>query len=1540
MKNSKAPKHNAKHVLAFLAWQDVMERLDTLLLEIRHLQVNIVHNLRVPELYEPIIYEEQYLWGGPYFQVEQETHSTWTKLLKGQQYKFSKLVADWIIQYPSPSEFAGAGASVSCEVNDLEFAFGTTPFSAGSNKRWVGRSRLLLSACELFTKYKVFWKKNDSGIDVERVLLTLDDGLIEIEDAVSSMAASRLLELCQKVKIECELISEFYRSKSQVDSLKALVKLLDGLVDVKTAIMEVRVEIDEIDTRPFEDGFNRFRDCFDFSSDSLVSLLNGLRVKVIEVCARQAEEASNAYLDSFVRLSDQATALMKNGFNICVDSKDISSLLAELEDWLFAVTKTLELKSRFDIEHRLGHAIQRVLGPPDERRESVPNKAEEDGVGEIGTPPGQKGGEGNSSWSLEQQRHYHNLRALQSLKRDILYDKLQICAQGLHKVDWEQRLDDNYTIAKLMIQRAAVIAKARRYVEHLGDLQGQFENAIDMAQADTPSPNLERRREQGLYTNYLSDKCRDLQRITGMLLDKMNVPAATISGKSVKSFTIHRWTHDYTSRSISFMDEVAGKLAGNSDSVMHFNLLNTSYWMPDRPDLQSTIAHEVAHGLIKVRCDDLSRQALSGTDDSFARLLRLLHHAFETFGVKRGSSSFSASAFPEYSLREIYADMLATSVEGHPYLYALFLEILGQGLENLLHAPRDSFELSSVDMLDSSVSVDCLSWDWYYRLSIAVAWMREIHHKAPPSPLDDMLVDGIELVLREVIQFLSEKSPPEDNVVEFWKKLTNRLCAITKKSDAALEVQEWRKYRSEDFGMAHLGKPGPRKMPRFTRQVPYEVRDLIYRTTLGRRRDYDEFSNLDSTQFQKQFDKKYLADKNYEFPSGKSALEKRYQNTRLESRPLFQHLYDVPWQLSLMRAIDFVGALNPHPVSSWLEELHFNAPMGREAYQVALEFLVWDVQSTYLRLRTIVEILYSVGRVSSSNNKSAKDGERDLPGPIARWLSGSGVWEEYEEILERAGEYAVALRDDKEDAVKKFRDISPSALMRRFLSAKSVTGEEARAELERLMGYKLRELAKLLFNEGGEDFSEIKKLGGVWYLEPIRTLLWIPDDYIAEAKKRGEDMGVMFRAVDWRSDSDKESDRRMEFPKNGREEGGLGERRKVASQNEYEDEMGLTRDYALYMLTQTVVAGAYSNNSQGESRIIDFSKILVSRNDNTWKERPNPSSKQWLKTPARISHALLGRYDIFSYYRVRPMCRCPLPKFPEGFETASPNPSVYFVRREMGIPFLLGSRAGYKGVEGMFEHGVDGVIAISLSQREARLDFVHRILRARKRDQVRRTSAGGKKLTGKAAKISKWPEHREDEERPRIIESVASLFGEGDVLFLSEGWDDVIIVMDKSVSDDGASENIYSLESSTRLKRVFRIFDGVENDFQVDGAELILGPQYISVASQSSDFSLSVEIRLLENRQTASTVVGVIDKLGAKLDKWCRKKFGSSAKDLGITMFRTLGRTDIEVNFPGMIGDGSKKIYARELKGLFLGVQGIDKIQTKIGCAVRWGRKP
>lgn len=63
---------DTEDVIVTLLYADAIERSDTQILEIRHLQVNIIHALRLPDLYAALRYEEEFIWGNidPYIRSE------------------------------------------------------------------------------------------------------------------------------------------------------------------------------------------------------------------------------------------------------------------------------------------------------------------------------------------------------------------------------------------------------------------------------------------------------------------------------------------------------------------------------------------------------------------------------------------------------------------------------------------------------------------------------------------------------------------------------------------------------------------------------------------------------------------------------------------------------------------------------------------------------------------------------------------------------------------------------------------------------------------------------------------------------------------------------------------------------------------------------------------------------------------------------------------------------------------------------------------------------------------------------------------------------------------------------------------------------------------------------------------------------------------------------------------------------------------------------------------------------------------------------
>jgi hypothetical protein len=97
-----------------LAWMDAHDRLDTLMLEIRHLQTNIINSLRVPVLCRPLRFEERYLWPGAMAQRDDmataasaegarvDPSLAWIASMSRCGITPADLAQSWIIRYPGP----------------------------------------------------------------------------------------------------------------------------------------------------------------------------------------------------------------------------------------------------------------------------------------------------------------------------------------------------------------------------------------------------------------------------------------------------------------------------------------------------------------------------------------------------------------------------------------------------------------------------------------------------------------------------------------------------------------------------------------------------------------------------------------------------------------------------------------------------------------------------------------------------------------------------------------------------------------------------------------------------------------------------------------------------------------------------------------------------------------------------------------------------------------------------------------------------------------------------------------------------------------------------------------------------------------------------------------------------------------------------------------------------------------------------------------------------------------------------------------------
>lgn len=1084
----------------------------------------------------------------------------------------------------------------------------------------------------------------------------------------------------------------------------------------------------------------------------------------------------------------------------------------------------------------------------------------------------------NGTWSLDQKRQYRLLSVLQILKREILRDKVELFRHGF---DTFAPLGNRRTegLGRFLLLRTAIQGRARQYLEHLGDLQAQLARDMDMGLRDLPRPLVERRREQGIYSGFLADRCRDLSDdIASLFEDLGGEPRA--GARQV----MHRWSHDFTSHNTPFLGDFRRRRHPNDDdrqgpALESIGFIDSSYWMLERPDIQPILAHEIAHISLVDRYDELHNQRLSQSRDAFARLLRTLHHCLAAFGLEDEDSN---ELRPRTLLIEIAADLLATAIVGPAYLLAMFLKGIGAGLEELFLQPDFRYDLDLLKHIEDRGNPELIdqSRAWYYRLRVACAWQQATQHRAHPevSQLEDVLTDGILQATKTLAEFLKMRAVPLE-ADRYWTALADRLCRLVERSQAARQVCQWRRRRGEDYGEDL--RPGHRLFPRASRRLPREVRDLLYRRTLA-------MKSMDGQSLTwrgkpdslvQAFDRLYL-----ETPGRRHRYRTELgSDPKIHDRPLFQHHYDVPWQFSVMRGIDFLHPTPPNPdkfrPGDWIDQLHYHMTLGREMYQIALDVHYWRARSSFPRLSLVFRLLNEVATTDKDEAERSFGGGPEFPHAIAQWMVGekrlppatdhptpTAIREALERVLgPAASEHELSeLRNEASDLRNDLRD-----LLRRYRAVeRSLHGPSVRDEvyskpaediagrysawtflvlhprsqwtcndeiepveerlLEKLYGWKLRRLYevlnKLKQGIGPAKDEEILMLERYRWLEPIDGLLSMQENPHASLERLVES----FRDSWHRDGGD---------PKEGKR----------------------CRERApwVHMISRIYLSGSYPGHVKTEAA------DGLARGDR-WKDKwpegdapPDPcgpmSRKYWV---------LLGVPDVFSIQEARPMCRCRLPQFDatwdkdEYRQTDAEEFPTFFVRRELALPLAFTglSEENATGRKG----GVLGVLSVTLKQRDMRLLFLHRLLRAF--DYWHKKAIADEEIRKECTK----DDHAS-------LERIGCLFDPRDRIFLAEGWGDILILFSKP----GKESDSRGLEE--RMLQLFQIDRILFQDFQVNRTELSLVPDCIPTAIGSEHFGVMVQVRLMEDRRLGFASTEFSDNVSRNLRSKLESE-GSSGK--------------------------------------------------------------
>lgn len=854
----------------------------------------------------------------------------------------------------------------------------------------------------------------------------------------------------------------------------------------------------------------------------------------------------------------------------------------------------------------------------------------------------------NGHWPSDKRRLYHALRALQTLKINIVYHKLTLCRWGIRAI---RQIERPSMVGRFLIVRAAVMKAAHEHIQRLGDLRAQFEAALDLGIQDHPKPLIGRRREQGIYSSYLSERCNDLRElIENFLYSSLGSAERPFNQETHGAIYMHRWNHSAAS-DISFIHSSMDY--GREAEAHSIDLFNTSFFMPDRPDLQSVIAHEASHAAILHGLGDLEPHKLRKIDGSLAKLLRLVSAGLQEYGLTNlGENN------PRYELRsihrEIACDIIATIVKGPAYLFALTQEILGVDLDLMFSSPlrRIDFNLTDHILEGGWVTMQVPGFEWFLRLSICCTILEEL--TPPTDVLAHRMLDGVKDVSENLLKTVEALSQaPLAQEITKWRGLSSTLTGLIKRSDLITTAQAWRQKR-EDFanGEANNAPFVSAAFPDSARQLPPEfsqkLLDMLKQLKQREGRLLHKISKEVASLNASDADKNEIINSRF--------CETYFDGNEYYDHHLFRYLYDIPWQSAMLRARDFM-----HPdgcvrnTQAWLQEMHLDGAPGRHLYQIALELAYWLHNSSIDSGRGIIGYL-------QHEKVSAEIGNLDtVTHPLLQqWIRPDDAATEAQENL----------WDDLVDsAVRMAKDVK----LEFWAFEKSLT--------DKISKVNPRFFIRLLAPPKRDSYSGLSlsqkaifaRVIAHFYLVKIEQLHAALDRADLNAAPRLLTLRIYLQSL-CRTPSVR-----------GQLLAALTNKRQGKN-----DEVS-----PLVMLDRVIISDETLNKLNWES---------------LWQKLPLGHDNA-----GRVYTKVLGRYDVIGLTVNEPPSRSFLPQLKSVGSPSTDSGAVFFERHEMAVPVRLNFETPLPSLSTsnqdmkVLENGPIAFLCVTLGSRASRLDFIYRL---------------------------------------------------------------------------------------------------------------------------------------------------------------------------------------------------------------------------------------
>lgn len=1109
-------------------------------------------------------------------------------------------------------------------------------------------------------------------------------------------------------------------------------------------------------------------------------------------------------------------------------------------------------------------------------------------------------------WSREQQEYYLVLCATQILKRQIIKDKAILLFEGTSVLLFMERhrLSDEIkkidaSVCRLMLLRSGIVAKISDYICRLGDFQKHFSKSQDHALQDHPRPSLQRRREQRFYASFLSRRTPQLfHELTWLLRANKDFSGVSDEANTQQSIVLHRWQHHYTSQSFTISD---------------VHIINTSYFMPERPDFQLLIDHEAAHAILRERYNNFYFQDLEHKGE-FRELIRAFIGCLTRFEFQ------SRTGLDEMILaKEIGADILAATIRGAAYLYALFLEIFGSDLDNVFRfGGTAEVDLDFLDTLNGTCGLYDKNRSWFLRLHVVCTWIEQVYsfkknlHNKSAHTLETKLISSVRYMLDSMTTYLDQLAPDSLKSAKYWFALRKRFDDLIIDFPASKSVRRSIKELHEAF----YHQPAPTEI---TTETQDESKVFYTKPLNGYDRTFLNCLFKHTAQFKHEFHDPLcslglgMSDTTHERIIDSPDELAKLSKLNYVPGSIFEFHHDIAWQYAMMmcqllfKDIRKPKSTQPHAFITKINEFNtsltqFMNPI-RQAHQFALDLFLHNTEPPSILLEEICRLV-----LEPTSWEFNKDG----PVRLLRSLA------EYEKVVSW---YFYTKFDPKKQIFERKEDqwiLKPLYKKEQDQNDRNDNDKDKQIILEYTMGEEiLKEIEKVIRNLSKESFiTKYTYIEGFANTYGALPLLRVGSRFPAISQEKFilyciqleklqnffDIMGVcsshalvlknhlkLYRSkgkVHWSCNPDKQS----------RE---------------------LLNDYYINLFTAFIKKPDSGGSNPGTSETkysIPAPYLFAKVSTASVSKITSKELKHIIDEPFRPRRAeegifysyakLLGRYDFMlcaiadskNSYKMPSFHDFPNPPNSNNFKFQEEKFLPFFLRWEMALPFKISNNtwtdpkkswkpSNTSETSSEKVHPPIAFISLALAHGVSRIDFLYRVARP---SWLQPSQPRCVEISCPDCKRFKFSNY-------------TMCFYEDDYALLTDGWEDILFVL------HGPPKHIH---------RAFQIQKGLYHDFQVQRTEMILAYSALKEVNESPEcFDLRRIIRISDQ----STLSDVYKDLETKFNK------------ADPVVSRIPGRMDYMVHTPAQDNESINAMSSED--SLFKNVH-IDRIQTDVGYRI------